>query len=31
MTITPLKGRTEAIQQIPTPVPPRSARASAAW
>ena len=31
MTITPLKGRTEAIQQIPTPAPPRSARASVAW
>ena len=31
MTITPLKGRTEAIQQIPTPIPPRSARASVAW
>ena len=31
MTITPLKGWTEAIQQIPTPVPPRSARASVAW
>ena len=31
MTITPFKGRTEAIQQIPTPVPPRNARASVVW